>query len=67
MFLTIKTRKNIQSVSKSTFKRHTDLLLTRKDGKRHYALTKDSNTFMYDHTLHQRRKHFCYYLVQQKY
>ena len=28
-------------------------------GKRHYVLTKDFNTFMYDHSLYRGRKHFC--------
>ena len=39
--------------------KHIDLLLTGEEGKRHYVLIKDFNTFMYDHTLHHRRKHFC--------
>ena len=30
----------------------------------HYILIKDFNTFIYDHILNHRRKHFCrYYLV----
>ena len=44
---------------KNTFKRHVDLLLIGEEGKKHYALIKDFNTFMYDHTLHRGRKHFC--------
>ena len=32
--------------------------------KGHYVLVKDSNTFMYDHTLHRGRKHFCCYCLQ---
>ena len=35
-----------------------------KEGKRHYVLIKDCNTFMYDHTLHRGRKHFCRYCLQ---
>ena len=38
-------------VSKNTFKRHVDLLLIKEEGKKHYVLIKDFNTFMYDHTL----------------
>ena len=34
-------------------------LLTGEEGKRHHVLIKDFNTFMCDHTLHRRRKHFC--------
>ena len=41
-----------------------DLLLIGEEGKRHYILIKDFNTFMYDHTLHRRRKHFCRYCSQ---
>ena len=32
--------------------------------KRHYVLIKDFYTFMYDHTLHRRRKHVCHYCLQ---
>ena len=31
---------------------------------RNYVLIKDFNTFMYDHTLHQGRKHLCQYCLQ---
>ena len=51
-------------VSKNTFKRHVDLLLTGEKGKRHYVLIKYFSTFMYDHTLHFGRKHFCVYCLQ---
>ena len=34
------------------------------EGKRHYVRIKDFNTFMYDHTLHRGRKHFCRYCLQ---
>ena len=43
---------------------HVDLLLIGEEGKRHYALIKDFNTFMFDHTLHRWRKHFCRYCLQ---
>ena len=35
-----------------------------EDGRRHYTRIKDFNTFMYDHTLHRGRKHFCRYFLQ---
>ena len=47
--------------SKITFEKHVDLLLIRKEGKRHYVLIKDCSTFMYDHKLHHVRK--CFYLL----
>ena len=43
---------------------HVDSLLIGEEGKRHYVLIKDFNTFMYDHTLHHGRKHFCCYCLQ---
>ena len=51
-------------VSRNTFKNHVDLLLTGEEGKGHYFLIKDFSTFMYDHTLHRGRKHFCRYCLQ---
>ena len=30
----------------------------------HYVLIRDFNTFIYDHTLHRERKHFCSYCLQ---
>ena len=41
-----------------------DLLLTGENGKRHYVLIKDFNTFMYNHTLNHGKKHFSCYFVQ---
>ena len=38
--------------------KHVDWLLIREEGKRHYVLIKDFNTFTYDHTLHQMEKTF---------
>ena len=32
--------------------------------KKHYALTNNFSAFMYDHTLHRERKHFCHYCLQ---
>ena len=43
---------------------HVDLILICKGEKKHYVLIKDFNTFMYDHTLHRGRKHFCRYCLQ---
>ena len=50
-------------MSKNTFKRHTDLLLIGKEGKSHYVLIKDFNTFKCNHILHRRRKQFCRYCL----
>ena len=44
--------------------KHVDLLLTGEEGKRHYVLIKDFNTFMYDHNLRRERKHFCRFCLQ---
>ena len=43
---------------------HVYLLLIGKEGKIHYVLIKNFNTFMYDNTLHCGRKHFCHYCLQ---
>lgn len=52
-------------VSKQCFKEeHVDLLLMREEGKKFYVLIKDFNKFMYDHTLHRRKKRFCCYYVK---
>ena len=52
-------------VSKKCFEeKHIDLLLIEEKEKRHYVLIKDFNTFMYNHTLHCRKKHFCCYCLQ---
>ena len=40
------------------------LLLIGEEDKRHYVLIKNFNTFMYDHTLHCGRTHFCCYHLQ---
>ena len=42
--------------------KHADLLLISEGEKN--VLIKDFNTFMYDHTLHHGRKHFCCYCLQ---
>ena len=50
----MKIRKNIQFyASKKCYEeKHVGLLLIGEEGKRHYVLIKDFNTFMYDHTSH---------------
>ena len=50
-------------VSKGTLKRNVDLLLVEEKSKRQYVFIKDFHTFMYDHTLHYGRKHFCCYYL----
>ena len=51
-------------VSKQCYEeKHVNVLLVGVEGKRHYVLTKDFNTFMYDHMLHHGRKHFCCYCL----
>ena len=49
---------------KKFFQVQVDLLLVEEEERRHYVLIKDFNTFMYDHTLHRGRKHFCRYSLQ---
>ena len=45
--------------------KHVDLLLIGEEGERHYFFfIKDINTFMYNHTLHLGKKHFCRYCSQ---
>ena len=41
-------------LSKNTIRRHGDLLLIGKQGKGHYVLIKDFDTFIYGHKLHRR-------------
>ena len=35
-----------------------------EEGKRYYVRMEDFITFMYDHTLHRKRKHLCSYCLQ---
>ena len=64
--LVVKIRKNIRPTYERNVvkKKHTDLFSTGEEGRRHYALIKDFSTFIYDHTLHSGRKHFCRYCLQ---
>ena len=41
-----------------TVKKNIDLLLM-EDSQMYHVLIKDFNTFMYYHSLHSERKHFC--------
>ena len=54
-----KAKHSINVSTKCCEEKHADLLLIEEKGKRHYVLIKDFNTFMYNHTLHCRKKHFC--------
>ena len=52
-------------MSKKCFEeRHVDLLFIGEENKKHYVLIRDFNKFMYGHTLHRGRKHFCRYCLQ---
>ena len=44
--------------------KNVDLLMIGEEEKRQYALIKNFNTFMHDHTLRHERKHFCRYCLQ---
>ena len=49
-------------VSKKFEEKHVDLLLIGEE-KKNSVLIKDFNKFMYDHSLHRRKKHFCRYYL----
>ena len=51
-------------IKKILQKKYVDLLLIGGEVKKHYYFIKDFSTFMYDYTLHRRRKHFCRYGLQ---
>ena len=60
---------NIKKTSNLCIKKHceenqVDFLLIEKKSKRHHVLIKNFNTFMYNHTLHHGKKHFCRYCLQ---
>ena len=40
------------------------LVIDRRRRKSHYVIIKDFNTFMYDHSLHCGKKHFCRYYLR---
>ena len=54
----------IYTLKKFCEEKNVDLLLIEEEGKRHYVLNKDFNTFIYDHTLYRGRKHFCCCCIQ---
>ena len=54
-----KKKHPIYILQKCCEEKELDLSLIGEEGKRHYVLIKDFNTFMYDHTLHRGKKHFC--------
>ena len=64
VILVAKKGKKIQSKCQKYFKRHDDLILIGKEGKKIYDLIKDFNTFIYDYTLHRGRKQSCSYFLQ---
>ena len=47
--------KNIQFMYQKILLKKCRFSINRKKGKEHYALIKDGNTFMYNHTLHGRK------------
>ena len=53
-----KEKQRIYVSKKCCEEKHVDLLMIAEN------LIKDSNTFMYDHTLHRGREHFCHYCLQ---
>ena len=46
-------------ISKDDFKMELNLLLLDSDGKKHYVLIKDFNSFMFKQTKHKSKKNFC--------
>ena len=51
-------------VSKEKYERQMNLLLITEDENKHYVLIKDFNTFMFNQTKHEHRKHFCMHCLQ---
>ena len=51
-------------ISKETFEDQMNLLLITKDENKHYVLIKDFNAFMYNHSKHKAKKHFCMFCLQ---
>ena len=56
VFSVFKIKQNIQSMYQKNVVKKNMLLLIGKEGKRHYILIKNFNTFLYDHTLYRGRK-----------
>ena len=59
-----KVKYAIYETKKCFEEKHVDLLLIGEEGKRHFVLIKDFNTFMHDYALNSERKHFCRYCLQ---
>ena len=62
----MKKRKNIQSMyQKKMFQRIACSLIIDRRGRKekNYILINDFNRFMYDHSLHHGRRHFCRYCL----
>ena len=61
----MKIKRKIQSLSQMFRREKCWSILIGEEGKRHYVLMKDFNTFMYHHTLHHEKKiFFCSYCLQ---
>ena len=51
-------------VSKKCFEdKHVDLSFAGEREKKQYVFIKDFNIFIYDHTLHRKRRYFCCYAI----
>ena len=46
-------------VSKEKFEDHMELLFITENENKHYVLIKDFNKFIFNHTKHNNKKHFC--------
>ena len=51
-------------ISEEDFKMELNLLLLDSDGKKHYVLIKDFNSFMFKQTKHKSKKNFCMNCLQ---
>ena len=51
-------------ISKENYEKHIELLLITEDENKHYVLIKDFNRFMFKHTKHEHKKHFCMHCLQ---
>ena len=58
-----KERYQIYASKKCCEEKHVDLLLIGEGEKKYYVFINDFNRFMYDHSLHRGRKHFCRYCL----
>ena len=63
-FMFMNLRKIFTLCVRKYFQKTLWYIIIRKKRQKHYVLIKDFNTFMYDHTLHHGRKHFCRYCLQ---